>query len=446
MIAPITQDPIPRASSLPIVGSLISILSRQLSYLEELHVHYGDIFQVDLGVEKVIVVACANAAEQILVDQARDFDKGDAFWNSLREAIGQGLSLSEGELWRQQRRLLQPTFLRSRVQAFKNTIVTTVEETLSGLRRDGRPVDVEVWADELLATLTVRLLFGSEIDRARTARVHSAIAELFDQALMGAVVFRLPGWMQVPFRRRLRKAKAVFEREVMTLLSERREQDDSGTDLLSTLLVANRAGKISIQQVCDEVMTLYTAGYETTGTTVAWTLWLLAKHRDACVEAQAELDSAGGSEDLAFLNACIHEGLRLYPPGFMIPRRAVATTRIGDFMIPAGRTVIVTPWLIHRNPNLWPRPEIFNPRRFLDGGLSSTRPRLAWCPFGAGQRSCIGKHLAMLELKHILAAVLRNFDPHVISSMQPRPRMSTTLRSRDGIFLEMRPREPSTRA
>jgi cytochrome P450 len=430
---------IPRVSGLPLVGSLPSVLAGQFRFLEQSLADKGGIFELDLGVTNAVLIADPEVAEAVLIDKARNFDKGEDFWDGLREVLGLGLAMSEGELWRRQRKLMQPEFQRRLIESYRSTIEETVSQELESLRA-GVPIDIASWCDELLAALTVRILFGSDLDHSRIDELRRTMAGLFQTVLAGLVTRKLPRWLPRPGRQRVEQARRAVDQNVLALIAERRQRPGTGNDVLGTLIRAtDDSGVMSDQQLRDEAVTIYVAGYETTGTALAWTLWLLASHPRILADLQDELDAE--TEDKPLLHACIREGLRMFPPGPLLPRRTVADDVLGGFPVPAGTTVVVSPWLIHHDPNLWPRPHAFEPQRFMDAEASRNRPRLAWIPFGAGQRICIGKALAMLELERAVELFLRRFTPTVATNKAPpKPRLSTTLRSSTGIHLTLRPR------
>jgi cytochrome P450 len=435
----VNDRPMPRATGLPFVGSLPWLAVKPLQFLEESLARHGSVFELDLGVTRAVVVADVAAVEHVLLENARNFGKVGEFWEGIRQVLGHGLGSSEGELWRRQRKLTQPNFQRSFLEIYRGTIAETIEGELGGLRAHG-PIDVGRWCDRLLENLVVRILFGSDLDESRVDELRTTMAGVSDSVIHGLVTRRLPRWLPMPGRDRLGRARRMFDERVTALIAERRRHRGGGVDLLGLLLgAADEHGTMSDEQMLDEAITFYIAGYETTGTALAWTLWLLARHPRIRDELHAELD--GGSDETPLLRACMEEGLRLYPPAMFVIRHAVADDEIGGHPVSAGTAVLVSPWLVHRNPGIWPRPAEFEPRRFMDPALVAERPRLAWIPFGAGQRICIGKSLALLELEEALRRILKRFTPMVAEDRPPpRPRLSTTLRSSTGIFLCMQPR------
>lgn len=429
--------PMPRAKGLPLVGALPQILLRPLDFLEETVARRGSVFEIDLGVTRAVVVADVDAVEHVLLTHTGNYGKGGEIWEGIREVLGRGLGSSEGELWRRQRKLMQPKFQRSFLEGVRDTIAETIEDELDGLRSD-EPIDLARWTDGLLATLAVRVLFGSDLDPAKVDEVRTTMAAVSDSVIQGLVTRKLPRWLPLTGRERLSRARRIFDHNVAELIAERRRHPRPSKDLLGLLLGAtDEQGSMSDEQLRDEAITFYIAGYETTGTALAWTLWLLAGHphvRDALL---AELD--GGSTEAPLLHACMQEGLRLYPPALFVIRHTVGDDVLLGHPVRAGTPVLVSPWLVHHNPAIWPDPKRFDPERFLSP--APERSRLAWIPFGAGQRICIGKALAMLELEEGLRRVLRDFTPTLSDGCPaPRPRLSTALRSSTGIFVRMVPR------
>jgi cytochrome P450 len=436
----------PRAPRLPLVGSLPALLRDRFDFFERARDRCGDIFALDLGVQEIVIVADPLAAEEIFVSRSKNFDKGEAFWEGLREAIGNGLALSEGDLWRRQRRLMNPEFRRERIASFRATIEATVDELLDELAQLGRnnqTLDISAWTSTLLSTLTVRLLIGAEIKPNEFARLRDALAVMLDGALAGVVTRKLPGWMPVPGASRFEEARQILDETILGVIGQRRAAAEPGTDLLGMLLAAtDEEGVMSDRQLRDEVVVTYIAGYETTAWAVAWGLMLLADDPQLVAELQDEVDRHDDLMSIPLLDATVREILRLYPSAPFVPRRAVVDEQLLGYPIPAGTTVAVMPWLIHRNPKVWPNPSRFDPRRHLDSSRdSSSRPRLAWMPFGAGQRICIGQGLALMEANVTLGKLLRRFTPFPgLGHRRSEPRLSTTLSSRDGVWIRVQER------
>jgi cytochrome P450 len=268
-----------------------------------------------------------------------------------------------------------------------------------------------------------------------------------------ATVRRLAGRLTVPIlwpgarTRRLRVAVALLDARVARMIADRRARSEGRPDLLSLLLSARdeeTGAAMPDRQVRDEVLTLFVAGHETTATGLSWALWLLARHPDVYAALRAEVDALGRvptADDLRRLplaTRVFKEALRLYPPVYLFGRVAIADVDVGPYRLPSGTVVLISPFALHRRPELYPEPDRFLPERFLPEA-ESARPRSAYLPFSAGPRTCIGNHFALLEGPLVLATVLGAVDletlpGHETVEMAPhatlRPQGSVPLRVR----------------
>lgn len=430
---------IPRAPRLPVIGSLHQVVRRRPEFFERAQAQCGALFVLDLGVDELVVVGDALLAEEVLHRRVEHFDKGGNMWDLVRERIGQGLTFSEGELWRRQRRLLSHEFRRSRVQAFRAVIAETVDEHLGQLDQlgqlgSGEAIDLSQWSERLLASMTARVLLGGELDLDTFERLRAAFSTLLGSFMLGAVTGALPRWVPVPGAGRLESATRTIHEIILAMIAERRRTGATGQDLLSTLVRATEAdGPMSDQQLLDEIIVLYVAGYETTASALAWTTKTLADQPELVAELQGQLDASEDPTALPLLDATFREGLRMYAPAPFLPRRAARDEVLGGYAIPAGRQLLVMPWLIHHNPRYWLSPARFDPRRHLG---EQDRPRLAWMPFGAGRRVCIGMGLGMLEGTLALAGLLRRFTPRP-AGRPSQPMFAGTLGSADGVWVRL---------
>jgi cytochrome P450 len=254
-------------------------------------------------------------------------------------------------------------------------------------------------------------------------------------------VVDLPLAIPAPANRRFRAALATIDRVVYRILAERRKrpEGDAAEDLLSILLRErdeHTGERMSDEELRNETLTLLLAGHETTANALTWTFFLLARHPDAAERVRAEGDSEPGITRLTYTERVIREAMRLYPPIWILERRAIVGDEIGGFEIPAGSTVLVSPWVTHRHPGLWKDPERFDPDRFTEA-RSADRPPLAYVPFGAGPRYCIGGHFAMTEALVIVSRVLRAFHLRLAPDRTVEPQPGITLRARGGVWVTL---------
>lgn len=432
----------PVAPGIPLLGSLPNVAVQQLDFFSEACEQCGDIFEVDFGLTKVVMLASPELTSEILIERPKNFEKGGDFWAGIRELLGNGLPVSEGDHWRRQRRLMNPEFRRTRIAAFAELIATGVDEGLEELETlaaSGESIPISKWTASLLSRLTIRVLFGGDFDTSRIDSIRNALTTMLDRIMSGVVVRNLPDWVPVPGGEGFAEARKVIDDLIYEVIAERRRNPTDSHDLLNLLIAAtDDEGTMSDEQLRDELVSTYLAGYETTAWTLAWGLWLLSEHPQVVRELQAEVDAIENPMKWPLLGATVTEIMRLYPVAPLLPRRAIVDEQLAGYPIPAGTTVVFSPWVLHRNPRIWPDPQRFDPHRHL--GEQPQRHRLALMPFGAGQRICIGKGLSLMESHYVLAKLLKRFTPRPGDGPAPRPRLSTTLRSRDEIEIRLQPR------
>jgi cytochrome P450 len=414
-----------------LVRAALTIRRDPLIYLERVVARHGDLVAFPMPRTPVLLVNDPAAARHVLQDNHRAYDKQTVQYAALAAVTGNGLLTSDGEDWRARRRLVQPAFHRGGLDTVAVESVAAAQRLREGWLARGGPVD----ADRGLQGATLEVL-GRTLFDADLAPTGGRVVEAVDDALR-LVIRRaklpVPASWPTPSRHRLRRAVATLD-EVCAGLVERRRRvgpavDD--TDLLALLLRSLGDGSLgdgslgdgsvgdgsglSETQLRDELVTLVIAGHETVAACLAWTAHLLAESPDVQARVHAELDAVLGDRPptwadlprLAYLRACVDEALRLYPPAWVLTRRAVRPDTIGDVEVPAGTLVIISPWLLHRRAASWPDPQRFDPQRFVDDPGAATRAG-AYLPFGAGPRLCIGREFALVEAVLVLATLLRD--------------------------------------
>jgi cytochrome P450 len=367
---------------------------------------------------------------EVLVRKARSVHKG----TGIRRAVpflGVGLISNEGETHRLHRRAVQPAFHKEQITAYGHHM-TAAADALAW--RDGDRVDLAGEMGRLTFTIASEALLGTDLpaDEARAARAAVVEFGAMYQRLSYApssLLVRLPS----PLRHRLRRTRRRLDEVLSRVLARRRRQ--SGVDFLSLLLDSG----LSDQEIFDEARTFIAAGHESTANALTWTLWLLDRHPSAASRLRAELDALptrAAVEDyprLHYTRAVVAESMRLYPPVHVIGRRAYEPIELDGWPVPAGDRLITSPWVTHRDPRWWgDDAALFRPERWLDraGGYGEGnpgQPRLAYFPFGAGPRICIGDGFALLEAALVLATVASRWHPVV--ERDPRPQPGFTLRT-----------------
>ncbi|WP_043749336.1 cytochrome P450 [Methylobacterium nodulans] len=374
----------------------------------------------------VVLLCVPEAVRHVLVSAAGDFARLPAGRRVLGPIAGRGLVLAEGEAWRRQRRVLAPAFTPRTVPLMAGHIARATEASIRRLdAAGGAPVDLQAEMQRLSLDIAASSMFSLETGpfEARIRRMVSGYLGGLGRPQVSDFLLP-PGWPTPASPRR-----ALFRRRWLRLVGEiiaaRRAQGhgEAPRDLFDLLSTAHDEAD---GLLADEVGTMIVAGHETTASTLFWAATLLARApavQDAlAAEARAldlgEESAADSLPRLSLARAVVQETLRLYPPAYMIARRALRDGATCGAALPAGATVMIPTWVMHRNPRWWARPGAFDPQRFLRPG---TEPdRYVYLPFGAGPRVCIGAPLALAEATLVLARLARDF---VVSLDGDRPVM-----------------------
>jgi cytochrome P450 len=402
---------------------------------------YGDIVRVSLGGRPAFILNHPDYFETVLVTNHRNFVKHRWFWRHVRTLFGNGLLVSEGEEWVEQRKLMQPAFHRERIDAYGRVMIDYTERMLQHWR-DGQTLDVHHEMMQLTMDIVVRTLFGMEV----TGMEASDVAHAFDIAVKQIAVrftrpFFVPDWVPLPNNIRFRRAIARLDKLMDRIIADRRKSP--GDDLLSMLIELG----MNDRELRDQAVTMFLAGHETTALTMTWTWYLLSEHPEIEAELHRELDQLLGdrpmqsqdAERLTFTRAVILESMRLYPPAYAFGREAIQDCEIGGYRIPAGSTLFMVPWVVHRDPRWFPDPERFDPSRWK-GDFAKTIPTFAYLPFGGGPRRCIGNSFATMEAMLLLASIARRYSLRVAEGQRVEPFPTITLRPRYGMRMTLRTR------
>jgi cytochrome P450 len=446
--------PLPPRAGPPVVGSLPSLLRDPLGFFLSAPQKYGDVYTIDLGLTHVIALNHPRHAQYVLRDNARNYGKGGALWDTIRGLTGNGLPASEGDYWLRQRRMMQPHFHKDRIAAMANLMLQAIEETMQPWEQaaeSGEPFNVADALNHVTLKVVVKATLGGDISRAESERISAALAYSLDYMVRGMVLRSLPRWLPVPGRRRFEEEVRAIDEILFGIMARRRNSQESGGggDILGMLLDtvdAETGERMTDQQVRDEVVSLVVAGYESTAMSLAFSFESLARRPELMKRIQNELDAAVGQGPLSFAQvprlpqtlAVFQEALRLYPPAYWTMRGAIQDDVIDGFRIPAGTMIGVMTCVIQRHPDLWNDPHEFDPSRFSPEQQKGRHP-LAWIPFGVGQRQCIGRDFALLEGQFALAWALSRFDFEPIPGRETKRRISTTLRP-DAVWLRLRRR------
>ena len=390
-----------------------------LGFLGRLARDYGDVARVAMGTQPIVLLSHPDLVRDVLVTHGRNFTKGRGLERAQR-LLGKGLLTSEGAFHLRQRRLAQPAFHRQRIAAYGDTMASFAARTGAGWR-DGARIDIHEQMMRLTLAIVGQTLFDADVE-GEAAEIGEALTIAFESFVIAIMPFsEILEKLPLPMTRRFERARDRLDRTIYRIIAERRASGEDRGDLLSMLLLAQDVegdgGGMSDEQLRDEAMTIFLAGHETTANALTWSWYLLSEHPEVERRMHEEVDALLGgpgptarvptTDDVArlpYVRRVLAESMRLYPPAWIIGRRAIDAYDVGQWQLRPRTIVLLSPWLMHRDPRFWPEPERFDPERWTDDAQAA-RPKFAYFPFGAGTRVCIGEQFAWMEGVLVLATL-----------------------------------------
>jgi cytochrome P450 len=421
---------------------------------------YGDLAAFRMSGERVFFVNAPSDIRDILVTNNRAFHKGRGL-ESAKRLLGEGLLTSEGALHLRQRRLMQPAFHRERVAIYGQTMVAYAERT-GGTWADGATLDVAQEMMRLTLSIAGKTLFDVDVESqaVEIGRAMTDVMESFWTVMLPFldVLERMP----IPPLRRARAARARLDAIIYAMIADRRASaagnKDRG-DLLSMLLLAQddelaehaQHRGMTDRQVRDEAMTIFLAGHETTANALTWTWYLLSRHPSVEQRVHEEIDRVLGGRaptaadigSLPFVERVVTESMRLYPPAWILGRRALVDYAIGGFVAPARSIFVMSPYVVQRDARYYADPERFDPDRWTPE-LRAALPKFAYFPFGGGPRQCIGEAFAWMELVLVVATLAQRWSLALVPGHPVVPQPTVTLRTKHGVTMVARARRRSS--
>ena len=444
----------PGPRGLPWLGSLLEMKrAGQLPMLVRAWRRYGDLVRFRMGPKTLYLVSHPDHIRHVLMTNRDNYCKG--FGNEkLKALVGMGLLTSEGRLWQQQRRLIQPAFTAAAVGHYAPAITESTSTMIDRWRihaATDTPVEISGEMLHLAMQIIGKTMFSVDVEQDADRIAHAldyAFSFIIARTLTAVDV---PLFVPTPANRRFHHALHILDSFIYGMIEERRRLGDHKPDLLSTLLQAHDAAsgmRMSKRQLRDEVLTIFFAGHEATSLALTWTWYVLSQNPEVERRLWEELDAVLGGRmpelgdlpRLSYTRMVLEEAMRLYPPVPLFIREAVHDDAIAGYRVPAGSLVLVCQYIAHRHPAFWDNPGICDPERFSPERAAG-RPRFAYFPFGGGQRTCIGNNMAMLEAQLILAAVAQRYQLVPVPGQIVEPIAEGTLRPRHGIRMMLRPRQ-----
>jgi len=458
-----TQPEIPSAS-IPgprghfVLGSIPAIQRDRVQFLVDLQRDYGDVVRIRLGPYEAVVIFHPDAIQRILLDNQSNYSKETRTYASLSLLVGNGLITSNGDFWLRQRRLMQPAFHRTEINALSEMIVQQTQailDHLEGEAESGQAVNIARAMMNLTLGVATQAFFGS-----RVQDVDGNLGEVISY-LMSDTAFRFehpfypPVWFPAPRNLQFNAAMKHLDAVIYGILADRRSHAGEKNNLLDMMIGAQLeedddtgggVQRMTDRQLRDEVVTLFLAGHETTAVSLCWTLYLLSQHPEVEARLRRELEDVLGGRpptlddlpQLEYARRVRDESMRLYPPAWLTERRSLGEDVLCGYRISAGITLAITQFVTHRHPEFWENPETFDPDRFSPE-RSAGRHGYAYFPFGGGPRLCIGKNLALLETHLTLAMLVQRYRFELEPGWQVRTEPELSLRQKGGLWMRLKP-------
>ncbi|MCB9675177.1 MAG: cytochrome P450 [Alphaproteobacteria bacterium] len=435
-------DAVPGPKGLPVVGSPWMVGYDPLVSLPRIARSYGDLARFKVGRRRVYVVSRPDLIEEVWVRQ-RDKTRKDTVTRELSGVLGNGLLTSEGAHWKRQRRAIAPSFQPRHLAGYADAMVRSTAERMP----EPGTLDVHELSAAITLDIVIRTLFGAE-PSGEAGRVGSLLADLMGAFEVEQRTFWrfVPDWLPGPHRAKVERVRTELDALVMHLVDQGRTRGDAD-DLLCRLLAArdDQGHGMSDLELRDELVTLFLAGHETTALAVSFALWMLAEHPEVQERVLAEVDALDGTPTMADLrrmpqlDAVLKETLRLYPPAWATGREALEDIELSEGVIPAGAQAVASQWVVHRDPRWWTGASRFRPERWTNGETADL-PRMAYFPFGGGERVCVGNHFANMEAMLVLATFLQQRWVAAVPGYAPDLVPAVTLRPRNGVVLQVQGR------
>ena len=425
---------------------LIAMRRDPLQFLPRLAQEYGDLAHLKFGSQDLFLVSHPDQIRDILVTHSRQFKKGKGLEGAKR-LLGEGLLTSEGDFHLRQRRLAQPAFHRDRVAGYADIMVESAEQ-LSARWTRGSEVDMAREMSRLTMTIVGRTLFGSEVE-GEAEEIVEAIAStltMFNHVFLpfAELLDRLPFGPGPRFR----KARGRLDQTIYRMINEHRATGRDRGDLLSMLIMArddeDHGARMTDEQIRDEAITIFLAGHETTALALTWTWYLLSQYPAVESRVHRELAEVLGNRRatladwprLKYTEMVLAESMRLYPPVWILGRRALSDYELGEYRIPERAILLTSQWVVNHDERWYSDPFRFDPERWTPEARAA-RPKFSYFPFGGGPRICVGETFAWVEAGLVLATLARQWRPRLVPGQEIVPRPSITLRPRNGIRMTL---------
>jgi cytochrome P450 len=429
-------------------GNMREFNGDTLAFIEQLAT-LGDVTSFRFGPFWGYFVNHPDFVHEVLVSTGKTFAKPRRVRWALEDITGDNLFTSDGEYWKKQRKLMQPSFHTQRIGAYADTMVEFAQREMASWQ-NGAEIDMDHAMTSVTMNIITRTMFDTEVG-AETREIGEAFTDLFQYVNKRTeALFITPPWIPTADNRAVQQLTARVRKTVQRFIEERRASGEDKGDLLSMLLMAQDEGDqgMTDEQVINEAMIIFGAGHETTAYTLTFAWYALAQHPEIEAKLHEEVDRVLGGRPatladlprLQYAGMVIKETMRLFPPAWGITRDVVKDVEIGGYVIPKDSAILVSPWTLGRDARWFPHPQQFQPERFTPENEAKL-PKYAYIPFGGGPRICIGNQFALMEAQLVLATIAQHYSFAMKPGFVTKPQRAFTLRPNNGMKMIAHVRE-----
>lgn len=421
-----------------------------MAFLTELNNEYPYVVNWKLLHLNLVQLTDPKLIRAVLQTNQKQYVKNSAY-KQLKHLLGDGLVTSEGELWKKQRKLIQPSFHKKYINTLFDSMLACTNEMIEEWKQHEKTSgEIEFSKEMMQITLQIigKTMLSADVKK-DAKNVNDALGYLLKATdIRASKAVNTPLWVPTPKNITYKKERKILDDIIYGIINERKKSGPKNGDLLDLLMESryeDTGEKMPNKLLKDEVMTVFLAGHETTASALAWTFYLISQHPEVYKKLKEEVRSVVGKEELTFAHlqqlkytkACLNEGMRIYPPVWVIGRRATEDNIVGDYLIKKGTDILITTYLVHHDPKLWKDPEKFYPERWETKEVQEM-DKFAYFPFAAGPRMCIGNNFALLEADIIITKIIQNFDFEYIGDEAPKMDPSITLRVKNGMKMKIK--------
>jgi cytochrome P450 len=440
-----TGKAIPKPKDSSIFGYGSRMKKNPLKFLADLNESYPGIVQWQVLHLKIVLLTDPQLVRAVLQTNQKQYIKNSAY-KQVKLLLGEGLVTSEGKLWKRQRKLIQPSFHKQYINNLFDGMLGCTNEMINEWKvvaENGGRID---FAQEMMK-ITLQIIGKTMLSadfKTEAKSVAVALTYLLKgvekKALNGV---NLPFWVPTATNIKFKNKRKVLDAIIYKLIEDRRKTGPQKGDLLDMMMESryeDNGEAMPDNLLRDELMTVFLAGHETTATALTWTFFLIKQHPEVYRKLKQEVQEIVGNGEITFQHiqqlkytkACLNESMRLFPPVWLIGRRATEDNMVGDYLIKKDTDILISPYIVHRNPDYWKNADVFDPERWETEEVKQI-DKFAYFPFAAGPRMCIGNNFALLEADIILAKVIQQFDFNYMGESAPEMAPTLTLRVKNGM-------------